>query len=159
MTNVVAAGPPVVRDVTRLQPTAVRRVALVTLALSLALVFLGSEALVVLGRLQNWFDHGRASTPYCSFRARTGLPCVGCGGTRALALVARGRLIAAWRVNALGAFAGLAAWLLALAGLAAAVSGRSGALRWWLYLVPPTGVLVFFVSWLIWWRALPAGSF
>jgi hypothetical protein len=48
--------------------------------------------------------------------------------------------------------------LLALAGLVAAVSGRSRALRLWLYVVPPLGVLVFVASWLLWWRALPVGS-
>jgi hypothetical protein len=159
VTHAAAVQPaPVVRGLTPRGSRARRSVALVTCALGLAFVLLGSEALVALGRLQNWLDHGRASAPYCSFRARTGLPCVGCGGTRALALMARGRWVAAWRTNALGAFTGLSAWLLALAGLVAAVSGRSRALRLWLYVVPPLGVLVFVASWLLWWRALPVGS-
>ncbi len=159
MSATLTEGTPIVRSVTPGRPAQVRGVALVTLACGLALVLLGSEALVTLGRFQNWLDHGRASTPVCSFRARTGLPCVGCGGTRALALMARGRLIAAWRVNPLGAFTGLAGWLLVVAGLIAAVNGRSHALRVWLYAVPVAGLFVFFVSWLLWWRALPAGSY
>lgn len=39
--------------------------------------------------------------PRCPFFEATGLLCPGCGGTRALAALMRGDLIAAWHLNAL----------------------------------------------------------
>jgi hypothetical protein len=37
--------------------------------------------------------------PFCLFRAVTGLPCPGCGVTRALIAIARGDYRKAWRLN------------------------------------------------------------
>ena len=39
----------------------------------------------------------------CSYRLRTGLPCIGCGGTRAFELTSRGEWRAAFATNLLGA--------------------------------------------------------
>jgi hypothetical protein len=61
--------------------------------------------------------------PVCSFKARTGLPCVGCGGTHALALAARGDVAGALRSNPLGAWAGACLWGVAAAALASLATG------------------------------------
>jgi len=88
----------------------------------------------------------------CSFRRRTGLPCMGCGGTRAFERAARGDVSGALSLNPLGAWTALSAGMLAI-GAAAAISTRrerifvvllvvvsatapaavlGNALRWWL---------------------------
>jgi len=94
----------------------------------------------------------------CSFRARTGVPCLGCGGTRALGRMARGDLRGALAANALGAFAGLALWTLGAAGAAAALTGRPGWLKATLALLAALapGALVWTV--VSWWLALSRGS-
>ena len=38
----------------------------------------------------------------CPFRLATGLPCPGCGSTRAVAAFCRGDLVAAWQFNPVG---------------------------------------------------------
>lgn len=74
-------------------------------------IALASAALVVF-----WIASGHEELPrvICPFRAITGIPCLSCGGTRALLALAHGDVRAALVWNplvALGAIAG-AAWLL-----------------------------------------------
>lgn len=64
----------------------------------------------------------------CPFRALTGIPCVTCGGTRALRALAHGDLIAAFGWNPLVALAG-AAGLAYLAYAAIVVVLRAPRLR------------------------------
>ena len=94
------------------------------------LLGLGGEGSLRAVRTLDAWAHGRAEAePYvCAYRARTGRPCVGCGGTHAFDHAARGRFGAALRANPLGAAVGLAAWL--LLGVAATVlaTGRGGLL-------------------------------
>jgi hypothetical protein len=63
-----------------------------------------------------WFASGHDELPrlLCPFREITGIPCVGCGGTRAMLALARGDLQAAFSWNPLVASAAIAgvAWLL-----------------------------------------------
>ena len=74
-------------------------------------VALAGAALVVL-----WVASGHEELPrvICPFRHLTGIPCVGCGGTRALLALTRGELHAAFIWNPLVAAASIAAlaWLL-----------------------------------------------
>src|SRR5204863_601471 len=87
----------------------------------------GVGSLQAAQRLEAAATGSRAPAPYvCSFRARTGQPCLGCGGTTAFEAAARGRWRDAAAANPLGAFAGLAAWGLALAaGLTAGGAGAA----------------------------------
>jgi hypothetical protein len=61
----------------------------------------------------------------CTFKAATGIPCMTCGGTRTLALLARGNLAGALAMNPLvaAAFFVLVPW--ALADLVLWTRGRS----------------------------------
>jgi hypothetical protein len=47
--------------------------------------------------------------PACGFREWTGIPCVACGGTRALLALTEGRWIEALAINPLAALAGIGA--------------------------------------------------
>jgi Protein of unknown function (DUF2752) len=103
---------------------------------------------------------GRPAPPAfaCAFRTRTGFPCPGCGGTTAFEHAAHGRWAAAAAANPLGAFAGLAAWGLALA---AALTATGAGVSWLrnaglavLVLLPP----VFLVNMTLWWMSLPPGA-
>jgi hypothetical protein len=62
-----------------------------------AIVLSGLGATVLLW----WFDPARAGWPICTFHALTGLDCPGCGTTRATHELLHGRLLTAWRYNAL----------------------------------------------------------
>ncbi len=53
----------------------------------------------------------RLPFPTCTFRALTGLPCMGCGSTRALGLLGRLDPLAALRMQPLATLAGLATGL------------------------------------------------
>jgi hypothetical protein len=101
---------------------------------------------------------GEREPVVCRFRASTGLPCLGCGGTRALERMAEGDLRGALAANPLGAFTGLALWLLAAAGTWAALSGRARplglALGMLVTLAP--GAFVWNLVW--WWQSLPPGG-
>lgn len=136
-----------------------RALALGLLAAALALLAGAPRALVELARLQNrWAGHPEAPVA-CSFRARTGVPCLGCGGTRALELAARGRVGEALRLNPLGAWAGLALWGTALVSVAALVSGRRPAWKAVFVTLATSGLLAFLVNFAWWWRrAWPALS-
>ncbi len=138
-----------------MKTTRVSGVLLLGAALGFALM--GSSALVALGRAQNWLATGHASAPVCSYRTRTGQPCLGCGGTRALELAARGELREAWRVNPLGAWAAVVAWLTALMGAAAVFTGNGTWLKRAAWTLAVTGPLAFVWTLAWWWRALPSG--
>lgn len=94
----------------------------------------------------------------CSFKAATGVPCLGCGGTRALARMAHGDWRGAVAANRLGAFGGLALWLLGAAGALALLSGRLRplGLALWLLLALAPGAFVW--NLVSWWQALPPGT-
>jgi hypothetical protein len=101
---------------------------------------------------------GEREPVVCSFRASTGLPCLGCGGTRALERMAQGDWRSALAANPLGAFTGLALWLLAAAGAWAALSARArplGLVFGMLVALAP-GAFVWNLVW--WWQSLPPGG-
>jgi hypothetical protein len=93
----------------------------------------------------------------CAFRARTGHDCVGCGGTRAFGHVARGRLVAGFRANPVGAMIALVTASLALAALWALITGRSRPLAWTALAGVGLVTSTFAVHAVLWWRALPPG--
>jgi len=102
---------------------------------------------------------GAPPAPYvCAFRARTGQPCLGCGGTTAFEAAARGRFREAAVANPLGAFTGLAAWLLAFAAGVTAGGGGSGWLRRALLAVLALLPAAFVVNAVVWWMSLPPGA-
>jgi hypothetical protein len=71
-------------------------------------------AVVALLGAARLYDRLPAKLPPCGLRTLTGVPCVGCGGTRAMRALAEGRLVEALRFNpaaVLGVFA-VAAWVL-----------------------------------------------
>jgi hypothetical protein len=92
----------------------IRALSMVCLAAAVLLIAAGGD-LLALGQ----------DGAVCSFRAQTGRPCPGCGGTRAFSCAVRGEVATAFRFNLMGALAGLAAWLVALGALASGVSGRA----------------------------------
>lgn len=140
-----------------LEARLVRWLAAAVLVASTAFAWGGAPALVLLGRAQNFVLHGRASDPVCSYRQRTGVPCLGCGGTRALSLAARGDLAGALRANPLGAWAGVVAWLTALAAAASVFTGDIRSLRWAAGLAAVTAVPAVVGTFVWWWHALPSG--
>lgn len=132
-----------------------------------AWVFVGSAALLALGgegslravRTVDAWLHGRSeAAPFvCTYQARTGRPCVGCGGTHAFDHAARGRLRAAARTNPLGALAGLAVWvLLGTAGLVL-VTGRGSWLGGALAAVGLGAPLVTAAAVVSWWLSTRGG--
>jgi hypothetical protein len=129
----------------------------VLLAGCAAFAFGAAPAFVALGRLQNLALHGRASDPVCSFRQRTGMPCLGCGGTRALRLASRGDLRGALRANPLGAWAAVVVWLTALGAAATVLTGESTWLRRAAWITAVTVVPAVVGTFVWWWRALPSG--
>lgn len=134
-----------------------RWVAAAALAGGLGVALLGGKTLVALGRVQSFVQTGRASTPVCPFRARTGLPCLGCGGTRAMELAARGDLRGAWRQNPLGTWAGIVAWLTAACAALGVWSGNGKWLKRAGWACVATAPLAFVWTFVWWWRALPPG--
>ena len=94
----------------------------------------------------------------CSFKAATGVPCLGCGGTRALARAAQGDWRGAVAANRLGAFGGFALWLLAAAGSLALLADRLRplSLALWLLLALSPGAFVW--NLVAWWQVLPPGT-
>jgi hypothetical protein len=119
----------------------------------------GAGSLQAAYRLEALAEGGHAPAAYaCAFRARTGQPCLGCGGTAAFEHAARGRWAEAAAANPLGAFVGLAAWGLALASALTAGGAGVGWLR-----RAGTAVLVllpvaFAVNAVVWWMSLPPGA-
>ena len=101
---------------------------------------------------------GDPTAQVCSFRARTGAPCLGCGGTEAFGHASRGRFVRAVVANPLGAWSGAAAWaFLVASGLTLAGSGTR-ALRLAFLSVAATLPAAFVVNAFAWWASLPPGS-
>jgi hypothetical protein len=90
----------------------------------------------------------------CSFRLRTGLPCLGCGGTRALGAVARGDIQRGFAANPLGASVGIAAWALVAAALASLLLGRSRPLYWTIGMVAAALPIAFLATAVLWWQTV-----
>jgi hypothetical protein len=87
-------------------------------------VILGGLALVG-GLAVRWLYLDRLGITLCTFKMTTGIPCMTCGGTRTLALLARGDLAGALAMNPLvaAAFLVLVPW--ALTDLVLWARGRS----------------------------------
>jgi hypothetical protein len=116
----------------------------------------GPDLLLEMGRLQNRWNGLPADPVVCSFRARTGFPCVGCGGTRALSLSARGKFQEALVSNPLGAWLGFALWAGVALGIASMVTGRWPDTRPVVVTVLTTGTAAVVVAFTVWWREMPA---
>jgi hypothetical protein len=83
-------------------------------------------ALMLAGGLAvRWLHLDRLGIILCSFKAATGLPCMTCGGTRTLALFARGDLAGALAMNPLVAVGFFVLVFWALADLVLWTRGRS----------------------------------
>ena len=105
---------------------------------------------IVGGAAVRWLHLDNLGFTLCTFKAATGLPCMTCGGTRTLALLARGDLPEALAMNPLvaAAFFVLVPW--ALADLALWTRGRAlgldlgaGGRRWMLII----GAAALLVNW------------
>lgn len=70
-------------------------------------------AVVALLLVARHYEHIPLRPPECSFKEAFGIPCVGCGGTRAMIALAKGRAIEAFRFNpaAVLGVAACALWL------------------------------------------------
>jgi hypothetical protein len=81
-------------------------------------------AALALGAAVRWLHLDSLPIPLCTFRALTGIPCFGCGSTRALGLLGRLDVRGAFLMQPLitTVFLGMAAW--GLADLVLLVSGR-----------------------------------
>ena len=119
----------------------------------------GAGSLQAAQRIEALSQGRGSSAPYvCAFRQQTGQPCLGCGGTAAFGEASRGHWTAAAAANPLGAFTGLAAWVLAgaslltLTGAGAGWLRRAGALTF--ALLP----VAFVVNAVVWWTSLPPGA-
>ncbi len=121
--------------------------AIAVFAVTLALAGLaGGEALL---------DAAHPGT--CASRESGDRPCLGCGGTRAFGRVAAGDVAGAVALSPLGAWAGLALWLLAAGAAAATAVGRLGPLAATLFGLLLSFPLAFVWNAVIWWTWLPAG--
>lgn len=96
--------------------------------------------------------------PTCSFRVRTGYPCLGCGGTTALVLAAHGDLRGAVAANPLGAAVGLGAWATVLGAFLTFVTARFAFLKAAIGFVVVSLPLAFFGNAVHWWMSLPASA-
>jgi hypothetical protein len=133
--------------------------ALVVLLGSAITLGLGERLLQLAHSIAAFSEGKSAAGPIvCSFRARTGLPCVGCGGTRAFRLGARGAFAAAARTNPLGAFAAGAVWVTMVGALASLLVGRQKVMTVSLLavVVASPAVLMATIGW--WWWRLPPGA-
>jgi len=137
--------------------TRVRRLGSVALISGLTVALGGAHGLHALSGLGALLV-GQRGPLVCAYKARTGRPCLGCGGTRALALMGRGEVRAAITAHPLGAWTGAMAWLAVVSGLVSVVSGRGAFLRVavWLMALSFLPVLAATVAW--WWpRGVTAG--
>jgi hypothetical protein len=135
-----------------------RGLALAVLLASGAALSLAPRAFDVVRFAGVWSGDSRGGPDICAFRARTGLPCVGCGGTHAFVLGGRGRFPSALRANPLGAFVAAAAWVLALGAATTLVTGRAGALKVPLLTTVVLLPVVFVGTFVWWWWGLPPGA-
>jgi Protein of unknown function (DUF2752) len=101
---------------------------------------------------------GLPTAQVCSFRARTGAPCLGCGGTEAFGHAARGRFVSAVVANPLGAWAGATAWALLFSSGLTLAGGRTRPLRLALLSAAATLPAAFIVNVFAWWASLPPGA-
>jgi hypothetical protein len=138
--------------------TAWRGLALALLLACGTLMWLGPRAFELVQVANAWTTGDPGAPVACSFRARTGLPCVGCGGTHAFVLGVRGRFPSALRANPLGAFVAAAAWVLALGAATTLVTGRVGALKVPLLTTVVLLPVVFVGTVVWWWWGLPPGA-
>lgn len=101
---------------------------------------------------------GTAAPYVCAFKRDTGHPCLGCGGTAAFEHASHGEWTAAAAANPLGAFAGLAAWVLAASSLLTLTGAGTGWLRRTgaalLVLLPAA----FLANAFVWFMSLPPGA-
>jgi len=136
------------------QPAAVRTLAAVVLVIVAATLWRGDTTL---DRVRFGLARLSGEPAGCPFRARYGIDCIGCGGTRAFKCVSRGRLGAAFRFNRWGALVGLMTWATAAA---AALSLLTGRVRYLALTVCAAAVIIpigLVVHSVLWWRALPPG--
>jgi hypothetical protein len=121
------------------------------------LVLLGLTAVFVLSA--TWRPSELPSFVLCPFRALTGLPCPGCGMTRAFCALGHGEWRLAVGFNALSPLvfvAALGAWAWAAAGLFKLRWARAAFAR--LRPSPRAGGVLLALT-LVWWLARLAGGF
>ena len=135
---------------------ATRGLAAMIFVVCATLLVLGESSVKAARRAQGLGDDPSAQV--CSFRARTGAPCLGCGGTEAFGHAARGRFLRAVVANPLGAWSGAAAWVFLIASGLTLGGGASKPLRLALISVAATLPAAFLVNVFAWWASLPPGS-
>jgi hypothetical protein len=135
---------------------ATRGLAAMIFVVCATLLALGESSVEAARRAQGRGDD--PSAQICSFRARTGAPCLGCGGTAAFGHASRGRFMSAVVANPLGAWTGLAAWALLFGSGLTLAGGGARALRLALLSVAATLPAAFVVNAFAWWASLPPGS-
>jgi hypothetical protein len=135
---------------------ATRGLAAMIFVVCLALLVLGEGSVAAARQVQGIADDPAAQV--CSFRARTGAPCLGCGGTEAFGHAARGRFLRAVVANPLGAWSGASVWALLFASGLTLAGGGTKVLRLALLSVAATLPAAFVVNAFAWWASLPPGS-
>lgn len=135
---------------------ATRGLAAMIFVVCATLLALGESSVSAARRAQGLADDPTAQV--CSFRARTGAPCLGCGGTEAFGHAARGRFVPALVANPLGAWSGAAAWAFLLASGLTLAGGGTRPLRLALISAAVTLPAAFVVNAFAWWATLPPGS-
>src|SRR5581483_4337441 len=131
-----------------------RKVSSFLFAGCLLLLVAGAPALDGMRDLVAWSSGQPAG---CAFKAKYGVDCPGCGGTRAFRLAARGEFPSAFRENALGGMVGLGTWILVFASLSSGVTNRGPFLLAPLVLVILLMTVTTVVHSILWWRSLPPG--
>jgi hypothetical protein len=126
------------------------RLAAAVLAAALVALAAGAPALETLRRMSGQPD-------VCPFRARYGRDCLGCGGTRAFADGARGRIVAGFYRNPMGAAAAAFAWASVLAATLSLLRRSAAPLVVLLLAGVPVFALTVVVHAACWWRSLPPG--
>ena len=135
---------------------AARGLAAMIFAACLALLVLGEGSVAAARHAQGLT--GTPAAQMCSFRARTGAPCMGCGGTEAFGHAARGRFLSAVIANPLGAWSGATAWVFLVASGLTLAGGGTRVLRLALLSVAATLPAALVVNAFAWWASLPPGS-
>ena len=115
-----------------------------------AVVLIGTLTLLLSGE---WLLRV-VSPAECAYRRETGRPCIGCGGTRAYGLAVAGQLRAATKMNLLGAFAGMAVWLMTVGSAMSLVTGRQCFMKACAVAVALVAPLALAGGMVIWWRGL-----
>jgi hypothetical protein len=94
-----------------------------------------------------WGGGGRQ----CRSLVETGVPCVGCGGTRALERALAGDVWGAMLMNVFGAFAGVTLWALLLASALSLATGWPRFLKWFVVVFGLGAPAAFGVEVVLWW--------